>query len=599
MKRLTFHAGDMKLRTKLLWAFGFVILITVLMSSVVNYYVSVSVIKRNTSDYSAYLTEQIGINLEKRTKDLEQLAFEQFRRSDLRLLFSGENASLAVADNYMTNRVILNYLNELLYAQDDISTTVFIDRGKGTYSLQRNDNFYPVDDIMNGIDIEQTLNSRGRAVWFPGNGSAVLMAKALYDISTSAYMGTVVMAVDSSQIHDIYTKVNELTQGRIIIFNDIGQPFLRKDVHDELISYFLKDGSKEMTTGNHFNFELKGDSYLYTLTESPSKGWNIVQVVPVKEVTRGTEIIKTWTLQSALIALAIGFLLAAWISNSITGNVRLLLKSMTQFAYDIKHRLPTSRNKDEIGVMGDRFNAMAAKIEELLDTVIEQKLLKQRAEYRTLQFEYKALQSQMNPHFLYNTLEAIHSLAKLKGDDEISELVYLLGSLLRESISKKGDLISLSEELAFVRKYLAIHQVIYGDKIEVCYETDSSLDDIPVPKFILQPLVENAVIHGIESKPGKGYIRISSYTLEEGAILEVEDNGIGMDEDQIRLALHPELERNTSASDKHTRVGLVSVGKRLQILYGDKHSLSIKSVQSEGTTIRIMLPIQHGEGNGS
>jgi two-component system sensor histidine kinase YesM len=594
---LTLRIRELKLRSKFLLAFGFIILLTILMSSVVNYYISVSAIKQNTSDYSAYLTEQIGINLEKRTKDFEQLTFQLFQQSSLPVLLGGEDGSLVV-DDFTKNRVVYDFLDDLLVSHDDILASVFIDQEEKLYSLQRNARFYPVSELMKGIDLDKTWINRGKAGWFPGNGAAVLMAKALYDVPSSKYIGVVVVAVDSSQLHSIYTKVNELTLGRIIFFNDSEQPFLPLNSNDELIHHFLVNEQGKQGAGNPASFDFKGSAYLYTMTESPSDDWEIVQIVPMKEVTRGTDIIKTWTVQTTLVALAVGFLLAVWISNSITGNIRTLLKSMTQFAYDMKHRIPLSHNRDEIGVIGEKFNAMAAKIEELLDSVIEQKLLKQKAEYRTLQFEYKALQAQMNPHFLYNTLEAVHSLAKLKGDDEIGELVYLLGALLRESIGRKGDLIPLGEELAFVQKYLSIHQLIYGDKIEVSYATDSDVDAIAVPKFLLQPLVENAVIHGIEAKPGKGYIRITSCKEGDYVVLEVEDNGIGMDEEQVLHALHPESSPQIPASDKHTRVGLVSVSKRLQILYGTEHSLHIESTRGIGTRIRIKLPISREE-NGT
>jgi two-component system sensor histidine kinase YesM len=242
---------------------------------------------------------------------------------------------------------------------------------------------------------------------------------------------------------------------------------------------------------------------------------------------------------------------------------------------------------------------MAEKIGELINTIYKEKLLKQKAEYRTLQFEYKALQAQINPHFLYNTLESIHSLAKLRGDDQISEMIYLLGKLLRESISKKGDIIDLQEEVEFIRNYLSIHKIIYGPKIEVNYHFDDSLMSFKVPKFILQPLVENSIKHGIEEKPGKGIVTIGCWEKDDDLYLEVSDNGVGIDEETKKHLLNPleDSKQKQKQKDKHTNVGIISVHKRIQILYGEEYGLSIMSEINQGTSIRIRLPIITEEGS--
>jgi two-component system sensor histidine kinase YesM len=311
----------------------------------------------------------------------------------------------------------------------------------------------------------------------------------------------------------------------------------------------------------------------------------------VNELTQGTEAIKLWTISTILVSLLIALILAVVISNNITGNVRLLLQSMSNFSMDFTHKVIVPSSRDEVGLLAEKFNSMAEKIGELIHTIYNEKLLKQKAEYRTLQFEYKALQAQINPHFLYNTLESIHSLAKLRGDEQVSEMIYLLGKLLRESISKKGDIIYLQEEVDYIRNYLSIHKIIYGQKIEVNYHFDPSLMSFMVPKFILQPLVENSIKHGIEEKPGKGIVSIGCWEKDDDLYLEVSDNGVGIDEQTREHLLNPSEHSKLKQKDKHTNVGIISVHKRIQILYGEDYGLNITSELNQGTTIRIRLPI--------
>jgi len=282
--------------------------------------------------------------------------------------------------------------------------------------------------------------------------------------------------------------------------------------------------------------------------------------------------------------------MAAFISKNITESIRLLLKSMSSFSLGFQHHAIMPRSRDEVGMLTARFNSMAEKINDLFHSVYREKMLKQKAEYRTLQFEYKALQAQMNPHFLYNTLESIYSLAKIKGEEEIGEMVYLLGKLLRESIGRKGDTVPLEEELGFIRDYLSIHQIMYGDRIRLVYELDDRLTDCRVPKFLLQPLVENAIVHGIEEKPGQAVIRVACREEDGDLLLEVADNGVGMDAETVDRLLRPERYRSGDRKNKHTNVGIISVRKRIGILYGDRYGLSIASVPGEGTTVRVRLP---------
>ncbi|NOU85872.1 HAMP domain-containing protein [Paenibacillus sp. LMG 31460] len=585
---------NLKLRTKFLLSFTVMILVTVLMISSVNYYVSVSVIKQNTAIFSEYLIEQIGINLEKRTKDIEEQVFQQFRNSAL-------NTTLGIPENsepdlYIKNRAISEFMKDLLFSKDDYLSVMVIDAAGNQFGFERSATQNYNKNLMN-VDVEMIKDKRGRASWIPGNSNVIFMEKAVYDVTTNRYVGIIIVGVDSKLISGIYTNVDELTKGNIVILNEVFEPLLFERLVSKPSRYFIENKMYAHKPSLNQGFQFEGQTYISTIITTPYDKWMIVQVIAVNELTRGTEVIKVWTISTILVSMFIAFILAVIISRNITGNVRLLLQSMTHFSMDFTHKAIVPRSRDEVGLLAEKFNSMAEKIGELIHTIYTEKLLKQKAEYRTLQFEYKALQAQIDPHFLYNTLESIHSLAKLRGDEQVSEMIYLLGKLLRESISKKGDIIYLQEEVDYIRSYLTIHKIIYGHRIEVNYYFDTSLMSFMVPKFILQPLVENSIKHGIEEKPGKGIVSIGCWTKEDDLYLEVSDNGVGIDEETRNQLLNPPEHSKLKQKDKHTNVGVISVHKRIQILYGEEYGLSIMSEMDQGTTIRIRLPIITEEGS--
>ncbi|MEN3185891.1 MAG: PocR ligand-binding domain-containing protein [Atribacterota bacterium] len=235
------------------------------------------------------------------------------------------------------------------------------------------------------------------------------------------------------------------------------------------------------------------------------------------------------------------------------------------------------------------------KIDEMKAMLLLEKRIK-NAEIRLKETELKALEAQINPHFLYNALDSIQWLATLHGAKDIQKVVYALGKLLRYSLDRKGGIVTLREELEHVENYLLIQKIRYGDKISYVINVQPTILSFPFPKFVLQPLVENAIEHGIEPKGVSGTITISGWLEEESkAVLEISDNGIGMsDALQRSLMIKKECEEEELISRDHTtqrrRIGLVNIQKRMAYYYGSKYQFAIESIKNVGTTIRLCIP---------
>ena len=291
------------------------------------------------------------------------------------------------------------------------------------------------------------------------------------------------------------------------------------------------------------------------------------------------------TFAITLIFVAVGFsVLAAWaLSRSIYTPIKKLhdvTKTITQNDLQI---LVSSDNADEVAELGMSFNLMIGKIRELLQSKIKEQETLKKAELR-------ALQSQINPHFLYNTLDTIIWMAEAQKTDQIVEMVSALSSFFRISLSKGKDWITIGEEIERTRSYLTIQKMRYRDILDFKIEVDDAVSDHTVLKLIFQPLVENALYHGIKNKRQGGTIWVrAKKSAENEILLEVEDNGIGFTPDKL-AQLQSELMDEMGDPRQESGFGIGNVNQRLRLYYGKQYGLSVKSEYHVGTCVSFTIP---------
>ena len=282
---------------------------------------------------------------------------------------------------------------------------------------------------------------------------------------------------------------------------------------------------------------------------------------------------------------AIGFtVLAAWsLSRSIYTPIKKLHDVTATITKNDLQALVTSDNVDEITELGMSFNIMIGKIKELLDSKIKEQENLKKAELR-------ALQAQINPHFLYNTLDTIIWMAESKKTHQVVEIVSALSSFFRISLSRGMDWITIGEELERTRNYLIIQKMRYQDILDYRIEMDEEVGEYTVLKLILQPLVENALYHGIKNKRQGGVIVVRAKRKSEHEILlEVEDDGIGFTPEKL-AHLQAELEDDSGDIQMESGYGIGNVNKRIRLYYGKEYGLSVKSEYNLGTCVTLVIP---------
>lgn len=304
----------------------------------------------------------------------------------------------------------------------------------------------------------------------------------------------------------------------------------------------------------------------------------------VREMVRLEGMIRQRTIYTVIMT-AIGIILiflciiiySVSISRKITGSISALSDKAERFGEGNFSQSPVSTDIRELLQLDRCFDEMAERITSLMEKQIDD----ERTLHKT---ELELLQAQINPHFLYNTLDSIAILAESGGEDEAVRMVNSLSSFFRISLSKGKDIIPLSSEVNHVYSYLQIQQIRYSDILKYELQVPEELKQYYVPKLILQPLVENALYHGIKNRRGIGTIVISGKEDHGDILLTVSDNGAGMNEEQLRAL------RAGVYEDRHTGLGLLNVHKRIRLYCGEPYGLFFASEKDKGTSVTIRLP---------
>jgi len=358
------------------------------------------------------------------------------------------------------------------------------------------------------------------------------------------------------------------------IFNAYDKTFLDTDFRNRIIQsktsrkLYLEDPQRFVTWKS-----TKGEYPLFVLSS-----------VPVELVVINSNYIMLTTFAVVICSILLCLIYSPLIIRSLTKPLKSIVQTMKKVQNGDTEARVSIKNNDEFGFIGTNLNTMLNKLNDLFQTDLEK-------QNRLRLAELKALHSQISPHFLYNTLDSIKWLAKLNGVDDIVLIVSQLGRLLKNSIHNQRDSVQISEEVALIGSYLSIQKIRYGSKFDVDIEVEESIMQCVVPKLIIQPIVENAIIHGIEDKMGKAHLKIKGWKVNNTIIFEVIDDGVGISEEalkKIRNKTQPEyIEPEYIENDS---IGLANVDKRIKLYYGEEYGLGITSEVNVGTVMRITMP---------
>lgn len=428
-----------------------------------------------------------------------------------------------------------------------------------------------------GFTEDEIYEANGTSLWgITGEKDRICVAKAILDLNTMKPAGYINIVYENSYFSDILADNSSKYSGASYVVNTQGRIMVANKEGYAGTNFPVKLNELRKSDTSRYDMLSSTQAFYFVGNEMPN-GWSLVQTVSVKEFNREMNHLIVLATGIVLFVLGISLCFVWYVTSRIAYPAKELMESMKTLAKDNEYPRVKIVSNDEIGMIGLEYNKMAENIETLIEKVYKMELTQKQAE---LEF----LQMQINPHFLYNALDTISWMALAKGNMDVSEMAIALAELLRATI-KKERFITLREEMNTVKDYLLIQQERFGDKISAEYFVEEDAYSCMVPNFILQPVIENAIIHGLEPKIEKGKISIHISIQDEFLAFLVEDNGVGMDEAEIMELYKKCRENNTKQS-----IGLKNVYRRLLLCYGEASMLKIESKKEQGTRISFLIP---------
>ena len=478
--------------------------------------------------------------------------------------------------SYQLTKAIQEQISSYALIRQEVLAISIVTENGTVFTYSKNRKNYPFSEDA----LEKIQSEKGKPISFlntqtPGT---IIVGRSMNQLSTQKRLGCIVVIVNEEYICNIYNHLQCTQDGDACIVDGEGRIVSSKD-KNQLGKLLEADDVSEVlesTKPGYVTMDHQGH-YLYE-SESLSNSWRMILTVPASYYMQDIQTLQKIFTGMALIVIILIAIISFRVSKTLTAPLVRLSESMKKFGQGDFQVNCIIDADDEISSLSKSFNTMVKDMNHLMDTVYHQQLLNQEA-------ELKSLQMQINPHFLYNTLETINWMARENGNREVGEMTVALGKLMRFSLSSRV-FITMREEVENLRRYFSIQKVRYCDKLDVEIIAPESVMDIYLPKLLIQPIAENAIVHGIEEKIDRGNVCVEIQEQNGDLVIEVRDDGVGMSRELVQQILSAEEEVR---SGSRAIIGLYNVNKRIQLYYGKKYGLEIHSEPDIGTTVILRL----------
>ncbi|MRM87731.1 sensor histidine kinase [Faecalicatena contorta] len=587
IEKIRLWAKKLKIRSKFFIAYVSTMLLLILLLGGVFQYISVQVIFRNTASFTGEFLEQLSYNLENRTESLLETTYELMTDEAFLECIRAPEPQIKQEGTGKYRQNIRTLGNK--HFSSSVPVTAFYVKGVGEqpawwarYTKAFNDSNINQERAAEILEMAENRMGAKNTCWFlEEEENQVYLVRNMIDTKNQLgqVYGTVVFAIAQDFFRPIQSR-NRMIDNESLVFENNESSMIYGD-------FQMEDGidnrmsRKEDRYGNYISRILyQNESYIFAERIKNSTEWNIYCLIPEHVFMANAKSIKWYIMMIAVGAILVSLIFSYAVSRNLSRNIHYLERNMRKVEQgDFKvHIEPTSL--DEIGMLCTRFNYMADKIEELIEAAYKEGQAKQR-------LKLQVLKAQINPHFLYNSLGSIQCMAKMEKQEHIAEMTAALIELLRASLSKNGEYHTVREEVEYIRNYFTLQKFRYEDKFAVEYCLCEGVQEYIMLDFILQPLVENAIFHGIEISKGNGIIRITSSVSEGKLRLTVEDNGVGMTQEKIKSILTVQEERYEGLNS----IGVANVSQRIKQYFGEEYGLNYISEPGRGSIVEVWLPL--------
>ncbi len=586
---------DLSISAKIMLYYFALLIISIMISSLIYQQVFTGIISGKVSDIALQMLYSISANFNSAIDIGSQYSKLITANEDVQ----GSLRSGSMANSYYEQLNATTSMSRLIGGIELISSVYLFDNsGKRNVAYKDAVKVLRINDIKDAEWYSEVKQKRGgyiirlnaggvfqNAVQ-PSSGSEpnfISIIREINDLNTQKTMGIIIVNIYESAIRKTLKSIVSDYNTEVAILDDKNNIAVNtgNKLGFDVAGFALKNSSHD----TYWTVWKSNDiEYMAAYLRIPQNGWKIVSIIPIRELSKETNIFGLVTILVIAGNSLLLFIGTIFVSRFITVPIKKLLKSMKGIEKSQFKKVEITAGNDEIGKLRDGYNTMIEEIQNLISRIMQEQKSKRK-------FELDALQAQIKPHFLYNTFDAISSLALAGKNEDVYIIMKALGTYYRTSLSKGNEVITVGEEIDVLVNYLKIQKYRYEDMFSVEYDIDEEAKGYKILKLVLQPFVENALYHGIRPKGAGGKILMRAKRLESCILLQISDDGVGMDEEEVKRLTQGKAVRENPG------FGTWGTIERLRIFYGVDDTVSIESRKGYGTSIYIRIPLQGAEKN--
>jgi two-component system, sensor histidine kinase YesM len=575
------------IRSSISLAFSCLILASIAATTLFSYQLSVEAVQRNSQGYIEEIIKQVNTNIQSYVDYMENISLLAMTNKDVKYYIS-DSSFISPEERRPYEKRISDLFQAILYTRKDIASIMVFGYNGRYVTDRRITSLNPNTKVEQQAWYKNAQSEGGKSVLSAPHVQNIIQNEYRWVVSLSRELkstdgitaeGVFLVDLNLSVIDDICSHINLGKRGYVFIVDPEGnivyhpdQQLIYSNLRTERIADVIhaKSGSSFIASDND-------GKRIYSVQDA-NFGWKIVGVAYTDELLTDKSTIRNTILAYALCGLAVTLILSFLLSHRLTRPIKELQADMKQVEkgnFDIQSQIG---QMNEIGQLGRTFNMMVSRIKNLMQEIIQTQENKRKS-------ELQLLQAQINPHFLYNTLDSIVWMAEQKRHEEVVLMTSALSKLFRASITKDQEFIPIRVEIEHITNYLLIQKMRYHEQLDYIIDISDGILSYKTLKILLQPFVENAIYHGIRNRREAGMVTIRGREDDSRVVFEVEDNGLGMLPEQLARIWAADEEGPIGKG-----IGIHNVNERIRLYFGHDYGVTIRSEMETGTCVTITIP---------
>ena len=592
MKLIKNIINNMKIRTKLIISYLSIVIVTVLIVGVYLISRMNNIVVENAIKEGRYNNNSVKSRMEEVLKlainTSDMIYQDDNLHSMLKREYDNYGQVVSAYNEYTILRDYLKYYNEFngveMYVDNDTL-------------LSATGIFKVTDEIRESSWYNKAIEDKGIITWLykkdETTGNYSLSLVRAINSTSRGHIGVLVISINPNYLADIVNderyKTSILVDGRVIYSNDLKVGEIADLGRSEAeASYYYEINEEFDENGDHLILNT------FKLDKSFNNTFQVLVNVPVDIITMESSTVINKGILIIGVAIMSSLIVILYFSKNFSDRINILRSEMHKVVkgnFNIKKSMD---GNDEISEVYDDLYIMMESINKLIDEVYIRKIQQEKLMVKQKEAEFKMLASQINPHFLYNTLETIRMRAFCSGDRELASIVKKLGKIMRRNLEVSNQNVSFESELELVKNYLEIQELRFKGKVEHEFNIEVNAKKYNILPLLLQPIVENAFVHGLEGTKEKGKIIVSAFEDFGYLLVEISDNGCGMSRERLEF-INDNLGKTNKKENGHQSIGMGNINERIKIFYGDKYGIHVFSEVNVGTKVVLVLPAIEGD----